>query len=83
MAEKEKHEEMANLDQKVMGFWEHVEELRTRLLLALLALGVATGASFFFAERVINLLALPAGSIEALQSIEVTENLAVFMRVSL
>jgi sec-independent protein translocase protein TatC len=83
MVEEAKQGESSDLDQKVMGFWEHVEELRSRLLLGLLALGLATGASFFFAERVINLLALPAGSINALQSIEVTENLAVFMRVSL
>jgi sec-independent protein translocase protein TatC len=70
-------------DQAVMSFWEHVEELRKRLLIALLALAVATLASFAFAEQVIYLLARPVGSIEALQSIEVTENVSVFMRVSL
>jgi sec-independent protein translocase protein TatC len=70
-------------NQKLMTFWEHVEELRKRLLIALLALGLATFASFLFADRVIYLLAKPAGSIEALQSIEVTENVSVFMRVSL
>lgn len=70
-------------NEKVMDFWEHVEELRSRLLVALLALGAATAGSFLITERVIHLLADPAGSIEALQSIEVTENLSVFMRVSL
>lgn len=70
-------------DQKLMTFWEHVEELRKRLLIALLALGVATAASFFFADKVIYLLAEPVGSIDALQSIEVTENISVFMRVAL
>jgi len=70
-------------DQDVMTFWEHVEELRKRLLIALLALAAATAASFLFADRVIYLLAEPAGSIEALQSIEVTENVSVFMRVAL
>ena len=70
-------------DISLMTFWEHIEELRKRLFIALLALGAATAGSFAFAERVINLLAEPAGSIEALQSIEVTENVAVFMRVSL
>ncbi len=66
-----------------MSFWEHVEELRKRLFLALLALAAATGISFLFTEKVILLLAEPAGSIDALQSIEVTENVAVFMRVAL
>lgn len=66
-----------------MPFWDHVEELRYRLLIALIALAAATAGSFLFAERIISLLAEPAGSIDALQSIEVTENVAVFMRVSL
>jgi len=66
-----------------MPFWDHVEELRHRLLIVLIALGAATAGSFLFAERIIGLLAEPAGSINALQSIEVTENVAVFMRVSL
>ena len=66
-----------------MPFWDHVEELRHRLLIVLIALGAATAGSFLFAERIIGLLAEPAGSIDALQSIEVTENVAVFMQVSL
>ena len=66
-----------------MPFWDHVEELRRRLLIALIALAVTTAGSFLFAERIIGLLAEPAGSLDALQSIEVTENVAVFMRVSL
>ena len=70
-------------DQTLMTFWEHVEELRRRLLVALLALGAATAASFIFADKVIYLLAEPVGSIDALQSIEVTENISVFMRVAL
>ena len=70
-------------DQALMTFWEHVEELRRRLLVALLALGAATAASFIFADKVIYLLAEPVGSIDALQSIEVTENISVFMRVAL
>lgn len=66
-----------------MSFWDHVEELRHRLLIALVVLAATTAGSFLFAERIIHLLAEPAGSIDALQSIEVTENVAVFMRVSL
>ncbi len=70
-------------DADEMTFWEHIEELRKRLLMALLALAATTAASFFFADRLIYLLAEPVGSIEALQSIEVTENISVFMRVAL
>jgi len=66
-----------------MAFWDHVEELRRHLLIALIALAVATFGSFLFAEEIINLLAGPVGSLDVLQSIEVTENVSVFMRVSL
>ena len=66
-----------------MTFWGHVEELRRRLLIGLAALAAATATSFLFAERAIYLLAQPVGSIDALQSIEVTDNIAVFMRVAL
>jgi sec-independent protein translocase protein TatC len=67
----------------LMPFWDHVEELRKRLFLALLALAIATAGSFAIAEKAIHLLAQPVGSVNALQSIEVTENMAVFMRVAL
>jgi len=66
-----------------MPFWDHVEELRRRLLVILVVLALTTAGSFFYAEQIMELLAKPVGSLEALQSIEVTENVAVFMRVSL
>ena len=68
---------------KEMPFWDHVEELRRHLLIALIALAIATLGSFLFAQETIALLAKPVGSLDALQSIEVTENISVFMRVSL
>lgn len=77
-------EQPSNLSESTeMPFWEHVEELRRRLLVALIALAFTTAGSFLFADQIINLLARPVGSIDSLQSIEVTENVAVFMRVSL
>jgi sec-independent protein translocase protein TatC len=61
----------------------HIEELRKRLLYALIALGVGTLISFAFAENIISFISIPIGGVENLQSIEITENLGVFMRVSL
>jgi sec-independent protein translocase protein TatC len=61
----------------------HIEELRRRLLYALIALGVGTLISFAFAEKIITFLAVPIGGLANLQSIEITENLGVFMRVAL
>lgn len=62
---------------------EHFNELRKRLLIIVIGLVVAVLVSFAFAERAIQFLAEPIGGLESLQSIEVTENMGVFMRVSL
>ena len=66
-----------------MPFWDHVEELRRRLFIVVCILGVTTIASLVFSERLINFLALPIGSLQNLQSIEVTENISVVIRVAL
>jgi sec-independent protein translocase protein TatC len=47
------------------------------------AVAITTAISFVFAEKLINYLASPIGGSQALVSIEVTENIAVYMRVSL
>lgn len=62
---------------------EHVEELRQRLLRALLALVIGTVISAIFAERLLEWLAAPIGGLGNLKAIEVTENVGVFMQVSL
>jgi sec-independent protein translocase protein TatC len=62
---------------------EHIDELRRRLLYSVLALVVGVIASFIFADRIINLLVEPIGGLKNLQSIEVTENISVYMKVAL
>ncbi len=62
---------------------EHIEELRKRLLWALIFLLAAIVGSFFFAEKLITVLTQPIGGLERLQSIEVTESIGVYMKVSL
>jgi sec-independent protein translocase protein TatC len=66
-----------------MSLMEHLTELRDRLVRASLALLIATAISFIFANRLVEFLTVPVGGREMLQSIEVTENVGVFMRVSL
>lgn len=66
-----------------MTITEHIEELRKRLLIGLVALGITTVASFSFAQYLIEYLSQPIGGLQNLQSIEITENIGVFMRVSL
>jgi sec-independent protein translocase protein TatC len=62
---------------------EHLDDLRKHLFRGLAALAVTTGISFAFASQILDFLATPIGGIDALQSIEVTESLGAFMRVSL
>ncbi len=66
-----------------MPLLEHLEELRQRLFKAFAAVVVTTLLSFIFAGQLVDFLAAPIGGRQALVSIEVTENIAIFMRVSL
>jgi sec-independent protein translocase protein TatC len=66
-----------------MPLLQHLEELRERLFKAFGALIVTTLLSFIFAGQLIDFLAAPIGGRAALVSIEITENIAIFMRVSL
>ena len=68
---------------KPIPILEHIEELRKRLLWALIFLLIAIIGSFFFAEKLIAILTQPIGGLENLQSIEVTESIGVYMKVSL
>ena len=70
-------------DEKLMSFWDHLEDLRGRLLKILLGLVGTTLVSLIAANQLMTLLAIPIGGLENLQSIEVTENVSVFMRISL
>ena len=70
-------------NQHGMTFWQHINELRKRLLYALIGLVAGVIVSITFSDYLLQLLAQPIGGYEQLQSIEVTENIGVFMRVSL
>lgn len=65
----------------------HLEELRRRLLIALLAVAVATGISFAFYQQEVELLLRPAQGYASITGkpiyTEVTELLGVIMKVSL
>jgi len=66
-----------------MSIWDHLEELRKRLLVAILALVAAAGLAFYFAPNLLDILANPVGGLEKLHVIRVTENISVTMKVSL
>jgi sec-independent protein translocase protein TatC len=62
---------------------QHLDELRRRLFKAFFALMVTTAISFSFSKQMVEYLATPIGGIGKLVSIELTENIAIFMKVSL
>ena len=62
---------------------KHLDELRIRIFKMFFALIVTTGISFAFSQQMIEYLASPVGGISKLVSIELTENIAIFMKVSL
>mgnify|MGYP005811401165 FL=1 len=66
-----------------MPLLAHLQELRKRLFIAVGALVGTTLLSFAFAQPIMSFLATPVGGLSGLTSIEVTENLGAFMRVSL
>jgi sec-independent protein translocase protein TatC len=64
-----------------MTIWEHLDELRKRLLYSLVALVVGVIISIIFADFLLELIAKPIGGFENLLSIQVTENFSVYFRV--
>jgi Sec-independent protein secretion pathway component TatC len=61
-----------------MSFISHINELRKRLLISVIALAVTTMASFAFSQQLAEILAKPIGGLSAMFSIEVTENITAF-----
>jgi sec-independent protein translocase protein TatC len=66
-----------------MPLLQHLEELRKRTFRAFAAVLLTTLLSFAFADRLVEFFASPLGGKGALVSIEVTENMAIYMRVAL
>jgi sec-independent protein translocase protein TatC len=67
----------------IEGIFYHLDALRKHLFRAVLFLAFTVVVSFVFTSRIVDLLAQPIGGIEALQAIDVTEPIGVFMRVAL
>lgn len=71
------------LPQSLQALLPHLEELRRRLMAAVLALVVGAALAFMLAPRLLAFLTVPIGGLEELQAIELTEPISVYMRVSL
>jgi len=69
-------------DEQAMSLFEHLAELRTRLLRALIALGLCTLASFFFARPLLRAFIAPMGDNPPV-ALTPTEAVGTFMKVAL
>ena len=69
--------------QKDLTVLGHFNELRKRLLVIVVALVVAVVGSFAFSQKIAEYLSAPIGGLSAMSSIEVTENVSAFMKISL
>lgn len=69
--------------QNPSGLIEHFIALRHHLFRAVVVLVITTAISFTFAEQFLDILARPAGGLDELVAIDVTEPLSVLMKNSL
>jgi sec-independent protein translocase protein TatC len=66
----------------ISGLWAHLNELRKRLIICLVAVGVGVIISFVFADQLFRVLIWPSKSINLI-FIDVTEMLGTYMQVCL
>lgn len=66
-----------------MTVLQHLEELRTRVFKIGIALFIGTSVSFLYSTQLLDWLTVPIGGRTALASIEITENITAYMRVTL
>lgn len=72
------------VEEKEMTIWDHIGEMRSRLLKGIGALVLTTVAFLvYLAPKTIEWLAIPGGGLNQFVAIEVTETMGVYMRVSL
>jgi len=66
-----------------MTLWAHLNELRKRLFYSVAALVVGVIIGFLFGDQLLLWVARPIGGLENLLSIQVTENISVYFRVTM
>lgn len=67
-----------------MGIWDHLEELRMRLLRSVIAVVIAFGVSIIFTSDIIDYLAKPYTELGGrLQNLEPTGSIVMYFRVAL
>lgn len=63
-------EEIKNEQTGNMSILKHLDELRTRLIRSLLAIGVGSGIAYYFVEEIVHYITVPAGKLYYMQPAE-------------
>ncbi len=69
-------------EEKRMGFLEHLEEVRSRLIISLIAIFVTTALAYVFSDAILYVLRAPAGDIK-LQAFGPMDGFMIRFRVAL
>jgi sec-independent protein translocase protein TatC len=69
-------------EEKRMGFLEHLEEIRSRLIISLIAIFVTTALAYVFSDAILYVLRAPAGEIK-LQAFSPMDGFMIRFRVAL
>ncbi len=72
-------------EEKRMGFLEHLEEIRSRLIISLIAIFVTTALAYVFADAIIHILITPASEsgVKALTAFGPMDGFFIHFRVAL
>lgn len=69
-------------DEKRMGVIEHLEELRSRLIISLIAVVITTALAYIFSDTILNILRAPAGNM-TLKAFSPLDGFMIRFRVAL
>jgi sec-independent protein translocase protein TatC len=72
-----------NMKNEEMTLWGHLTELRKRIIYSVAALIIGIIISVLFGDFLLEFVARPIGGLENLLSIQVTENISVYFRVTM
>lgn len=71
-------------EEKRMGFVDHLEELRSRLIIALVAIVVTTSLAYVFADTILHILTIPSsGMAQKLVAFSPMDGFMIHFRVAL
>ncbi len=72
-------------DEKRMGFLEHLEEIRSRLIISLIAIAVTTALAYVFADAILHVMISPAteSGVKTLTAFGPMDGFMIHLRVAL